>query len=202
MAATAGVAVPFRIWKVDDTNGAQPGIRRYGEKASQTFLQGTPVQIDSGTGFVQANPTINSAATAIIAGMSTEGASNLTTSGTAQTQNLIQKVPNQTSAVITAIGAPPNDGTVGLVKASDTNIFIGLEGGSTTDADGTIAATDLGAIFGLTKDATTGFWYVDKDITTTAGGACVEVVELIDAVGTLHGRVAFKVTSAAQQLYK
>jgi hypothetical protein len=52
----------------------------------------------------------------------------------------------------------------------------------------------------LIKDAGNNFWYVANDITTTAAGACVEILFLIDPVGTLNGRVAFIVTKAAQQL--
>lgn len=202
MAATAGVAVPFKVWRIAGSNAAFAPARRLGEKASQTFLFGTPVQIDSGTGFVQACPAITSAATALIAGISVENASNLTTSATAQTLTLAGHPQNQTSAVVIPVGAPPNDGTVGFVQGDLDTHFVGLEGGSTTDADGTIAATDLYAIFGLTKDATTNYWYVDKDITAVSSGACVQVTELIDPVGTLHGRVAFRVLNAAQQSNK
>jgi len=102
--------------------------------------------------------------------------------------------------VLIPVGAPPNDGTMGLHEAVDSTIFIGVLGNGATAANATIAQADLGAIFGLTKDAGNGFWYIDNNITTTAGGACVQIVELVDAVGTLNGHEAFKVLHAAQQL--
>lgn len=200
MAATAGVATPFTVYKVLGSGTAVAHMKRLPEKLTQTFLQGTPVQVDAGTGFVQANPTINSAATALIAGFSTEPANNLTASGTAKTLTQTGNPPNQSSAVFIPVGAWPNDGTMGFYLVDDFMIFRGLLGHSATDANATIAQTDVGSIFGLTKDATTGFWYVDKNITTIAGGACVVITDLIDAVATLHGNVAFKVLHAAQQL--
>src|SRR5271156_218680 len=126
MAATIGVATPFQPYRTTITGpGTQPTQRPL-EKATQTFLYGTPVQIDvaGATGFLIACPAMTSVATAIILGISQEAASNLTTSGVAQTQNLTNKVPNQSSAVITAIGAPPNDGTCGVYLAMDQTTFV------------------------------------------------------------------------------
>jgi hypothetical protein len=201
MAATAGVATQITPYRVQITGpGTQP-TRRLSEKASQTFQQGTPVQIDTGSGYLQACAAITSAATAVIAGISQEPASNLTTSGVAQTQNLVYKVPNQPDAVVTAIGAPPNDGTCGFYLSVFEQTFNGIMGNSATAADAVLAQTQLYAIFGLTQDATTLFWYVDNNITTTAGGACVQVVGFIDPIGTLNGRVEFRVTKAASQPY-
>jgi hypothetical protein len=199
MAATSGAAQPIYPLKVLIGGTAQAVIRRLLEKAAQTFKIGVPVQVEAATGFIIECAAIVSAATAKIAGFATEFANNLTTSGVAKT--LTQgSVQNQPAAFPIPVGAWPNDGTMGLHEAVDSTIFVGVEGGSTTDADGTIAQTDLGSIFGLTKDAGNGFWYVDKDITTVAGGACVQITDLVDPVGTLHGRVGFKVLHAAQQL--
>jgi hypothetical protein len=171
------------------------------EKASQTFLQGTPVQYDvaGATGFLIACPAITSVATANILGIAVEPASNLTTSGVAQTQNLIYKVPNQPSAVVTPIGAPPNDGTCGVYLAMDQTTFVGLLGNSATAANATLAQNQVGTIMGMTKDATTLFWYIDNNITVASSGACVQIVSLVDPVGTLNGRVEFRVLRAAQQ---
>lgn len=207
MAATAGFATPIIPYRVVNTEGAQAAVRRYLEKSTQTFLPGTPVQIDvaGATGFLIACPAMTSVATAIIAGFSLEKGHNLTTSGTAPTSgaDVNEGSPvNQPLAVIIPGGAWPSDGSQGVALAADINQFIGIEGGSTTDADGTIAQSQLGSIFGLTKDATTNYWYVDIDKTTAAGGACVEIVGFVDPIGTLHGRVIFRVTQAAQQLSK
>lgn len=209
MAATAGVATPIYVYEVASTQGAQAAVRRLAEKSGQntpssTYLyQGTPVQVDvaGGTGFIIACPAITSVATAHIAGISLEPGHNLTTSGVPQQVGTAPSPPqNQPNAVIIFGGAWPSDGTLGFAVAQDDNLFVGIEGGSTTDADGTIAQAQLGAIYGLTQDATTKYWYVDIDKNGTSSGACVEIVGFIDPVGTLHGRVMFRVTKAAQQL--
>jgi hypothetical protein len=202
MAASTGVArniYPYRI-KNNATGVAQ--IQRMLEKAGQTMLQGTPVQVDvaGATGFVIACPAIVSVATAIIAGFSGEPGHNLTTSGVAQTLNTGQAVPNQPSATVIPIGAPAVDGTTGIFIADEIASFIGIYGDSNTAANAVLSQAMIGALRGLTKDAGNNFWYVDNFITTTAAGACVEIVSLIDPVGTLNGRVEFKVTRAAQQM--
>ena len=204
MAASSGVArpiFPYRI-KTNATGVAQG--QRMAEKSGQTFVQGTPVQIDvaGATGFIIANPAITSVATAIIAGFSQEPAHNLTTSGVGQTLTTGQAVPNQPSAVIIPPGVPAVDGTVGLWQADEVTTFIGVYGDSNTAANAVLAQAQVGAIRGLTKDlaAGNGFWYVDNFITTTAAGACVEIISLISPIGTLNGLVEFRVTKAAQQL--
>ena len=54
---------------------------------------------------------------------------------------------------------------------------------------GAIAATDQYTAFGITEDAS-GVWYVDKN-KTAAGDVRVRVTKLLDAVGTVNGRVRF-----------
>jgi hypothetical protein len=211
MAASINIAIPIFSLRVVGTVGAQAPIRRIIEKASQTFLVGTPVQIDTGTGSVQACPAITSAATAVIAGMSCDYAANLATTGVPQTQNQRGNPPNQPSAVFTAVGAWPNDGTTGFIQALDQNIFVGRLGNSVTAATSVVLVTDLGKLYGLTQDAGNLYWYVDKGITTTAAGACVQITDIggpgtvlnatLDPIGTLNGKVGFVVTAAAQQIY-
>ena len=55
-----------------------------------------------------------------------------------------------------------------------------------------LAQTDLGLDYGLTAQAVTGLWYVDKNITAGAN-ARVTIVGFRDAVGTSNARVYFKV---------
>lgn len=199
MPATSGKATPINVLKVLIGGTAQAVTRRLLEKLTQTFLIGTPVQVDASTGFVQACATINSAATALIAGFSAEFGASLTASGTPKTLTYGQ-VQNQSSAVLIPVGAPPNDGTTGIFEAVDSTIFVGTLGNS---SDGTLAITaqtQLGSIFGLTKDAGNNYWYIDQNITSTSGGACVQITDFVDAVGTLSGRLGFKVLHAAQQL--
>jgi microcystin degradation protein MlrC len=201
MAATVGIATPIQPYRTNLAGTSAQPMQRMAEKAAQSFFYGTPVQVDvaGSTGYIIACPAMTSVATANIQGIATEAASNLTTSGVAQTQNLTNKVANQPNATITPLGAPPNDGTVGLVMAINEQTFSGLLGNSTTDANAVLAQNMIDTIMGLTQDATTLFWYVDMIKNTTATGACVQIVSLIDPIGTLHGRVEFRITKAAQQ---
>lgn len=201
MAASSGVAQPIKVWKILGTSAANPTIKRMPEKSGQTYLLGTPVQVDvaGATGFVIACPAMVSVATAIIAGFSEEPGANLSSSGVAKTLTY-GSVQNQSSAVLIPVGAPPNDGTTGFYLASDEIVFIGVLGNSNTAANATVAQADPGKLFGLTKDAGNNYWYIDNFITTAAAGGCVTIFELVDAVGVLNGREAFKVAHACQQL--
>jgi len=205
LAASSGIARPIYPYRVKNNATGVAEIQRIGEKSGQTFLQGTPVQIDvaGATGFIIANPAIVSVATAIIAGFSHEFGHNLAVSGVFVAQTTGQGVPNQPSAVVNPIGAVAIDniiGGIGFYVANDIVNFIGTYGDSVTAANAVLAQAQVGAIRGLTKDAGNNFWYIDNAITTTAGGACVEIVSLVDPIGTLNGRVEFRVTHAAQQL--
>jgi hypothetical protein len=202
MAASSGVSRPIYPYRIKTNATGVAQIQRSGEKAGQTFLQGTPVQIDvaGATGFIIANPAIVSVATAIIAGFSSEFGHNLASSGVGVTQATGQGVPNQPSAAVFPIGAVLVDGTIGFAVADDITTFIGVYGDSVTAANAVLAQAQVGAIRGLTKDAGNNFWYVDNAITTTAGGACVEIISLVSAIGTLNGLVEFRVTKVAQQL--
>jgi hypothetical protein len=201
MAASSGIAQPIKVWRVLGVGGAQPLMKRLLEKLTQTYLIGTPVQVEAATGFIIACAAITNVATAIIAGFSTEPGANLAASGTPKTLTY-GSVQNQASASLIPLGAPINDAPTGINVAADTTEFQGVYGDSATAANAVLAQVQVGAIFGLTKDAGNNYWYVDNNITTAAGGACVEITALIDPVGTLNGRVAFKVTKAAQQLLK
>jgi hypothetical protein len=197
--ASSGIAQPISPFKVLIGGTAQAVMRRLLEDAGETFLIGTPVQVEVASGFLQACAAIVSAATALIAGFSAEPASDLTTDGTPKTLTY-GSVQNQSAAVLIPVGAPPNDGTCGFHEAVDSTIFVGVKGDGADNTLAVIAQTDLGAIYGLTKDAGNNYWYIDHNITTTAGGACVQITDLIDPVGTLNGRLGFKVLHAAQQL--
>lgn len=197
MAASSNIATQILHWRTLSESG-MAYVRNLPEKATQSYLQGTPIQLSGG--YLQACAAIVSAATALIAGISTVAGASLSSSGVPKTQNLTQTPPNQPNAVITPLGSPPNDGTSQLLLAADTQTFIGTYGDSSTAANAVLAAAQVGGIFGLTKDAGNNFWYVDNFITAVANGACVEIVNLISPIGTLNGLVEFKVTKAAQQL--
>jgi hypothetical protein len=215
MPASANIALPIIPRHILGSSDANPQERRLGEKSGQTFLSGTPIQVDvaGATGYVIACPAMTSVATAIIAGFAVEPAHNLGTSGQGSgpggtaggiTYGSVQNQPN--AKLITDAG-PIIDGTIGMAVAVDTTLFVGVLGNG---SDGTLAVTAitmLATLMGLTKDATNSYWYVDGNKTATNTGACVEIVGFVDpvgvglnGVGTLNGRVLFRVTKAAQQL--
>lgn len=206
MPASVSKATPIIPRQVQESGTAVAMMVAIFEKAAQVFNQATPVQIDvaGATGFIIACPAMTDVATSIIAGFSTQPGSNLTTSGVGKTLTTGFAVPNQTLAIVIPVGAPWNgsDGLSYFVQADDDVVFQGTLGNSSDNTLALLAQAQIGVIYGLTKDAGNNFWYVDQFKTTAAAGACVEIVELIDPIGTLNGRVAFKVTKAAQQLNK
>jgi hypothetical protein len=60
-----------------------------------------------------------------------------------------------------------------------------------TAGTATLAITDVGLIYPVTKDPATGNWYLDKNATSTDGGL---ITRLKDPVGTVDGRVFFVLT--------
>ena len=100
----------------------------------------------------------------------------------------------------TVVGVASHDGRNGsagvrsfMIPPDENVIFVGSVDTSAGEGTGTVAATDLGLEYGITKTALTGAnlgkWYVDKN--KTGGSARVKVVEIIDAAATLLGRVGF-----------
>lgn len=184
--------IPIRAYRIGGgASEALPEMRRLAEKAAQTFLTGVPVVVDA-TGYITESPAI-AAAGVLVAGISSEYAHNLGSSGVAKTLTY-GSVQNQANAVLIPGGAPPSDGNVGVMVANDDTEFVGQ-----CNSAHNLAVTDVGVIYGLTKGANNQ-WYIDTTIATLAAGAVVLVTELVDPVGTAGGKVAFKFIKAAQQL--
>lgn len=188
--ATQALSEPIVPYKLLNVNASQAGMMRLGEKALDTQYIGTPCVVDS-SGFVVERVVINDG-TDLIAGFTSEAAHNLATSGVGVTLSY-GAVQNQPSAKNIPVGAPLADGLIGFYVANDQVWFKGK-----VDDAGTLAQAYVGAIFGLTKGSN-GFWFVDTSITAVASGACVEVTELLDAIGTVGGHVAFRVMQVRQQ---
>lgn len=128
------------------------------EAALQTFKNGA--LLVAAAGFIQeagANPTA-------VVGVSAEPGKNLTVAGVAQ------GVLDGQSRFIPVL--PHSVFEMNLDKASALG-YLSLQ-------------TDLGALYGVTKDAN-GIWYIDVD--KTAGNARVVVVGFRDPVGTASARV-------------
>lgn len=200
-------AIP--IIPVETTSGNQFRLFRIIEKATQTFLSGTPVSVDSGTGAIQVwDGTTISTAQGAIAGICSEAASNLASTGLGAptpfspflgTGSAVTfgSVPNESSAVNIPHGAPFNDGRIGVYSPTSDTVYsatFGTNGNTTTPA-----VTDVGKIYGMTIDSNSKFWYVDKN--KVAGNAVVQVVGLdprdVPAAGT---RVLFRFLSTTVNL--
>lgn len=192
--ATADKAVPIIVGKVVGSGDAHPVIRRLPEDETETFKTGTPVLVVSG--MIAASPTIDDA-TDQVAGIAMEAGHNLTTQDTPQELSY-GSVQNQPSAKLIPVGAPLSDGKMGVLIANDTTQFKGKLGNSAAGSEA-VAAADLGVLYGLFKDPTNSYWYVDKNVTTVALGACVIITELLDPVGTANGYVLFRFADVRQQ---
>lgn len=181
----------------------------YPEKASQTFLGGVPVMIEAASGYLKEwdGTTIATG----IAGIATTYGSNLASNGKGApgvfgsvgapgTTSTFGSVPNQSSAVNIAHGAPFSDGRQIVYIADDDTIFEGQVDNSAAGAYATLL-TQVGSQFGMTKDAT-GHWYVDLNKTTVGTNTVVVIVALHpnDGAGVNGGRVWFKFLDTVQQI--
>lgn len=175
---------PIKPW---NSGGAGfPRMTRQLEAASKTFKMGVPVKLVSG--YLE---ECDFSGADIIYGFSTEAAHNLASSGVAQ--ELSEGTPpNQTAAVITPVGAWPRDGRCGVYEANGETVFsIALKDGEVF----TQALLASGTLYGLTKDGTTGHWFLDP--TDTSGNNAVAILLGMDpsSPNTVAGgcRVFFKV---------
>jgi len=147
-------------------SGNQPRVQRPPENAVQTFIGGTPVQLDTGNIEEWDGATI----AAGIAGIAYEDASDLAVAGVAETAHF-GSVPNEGAAVNIFRGAPLNDGHIGVEVAVQDTLFHAQVGAVA------VPAGALGAHYGLTKD-TDGHWYVDTAKVTVGADTVLQVVRL------------------------
>ncbi len=176
------------------------------EKAAQTFLNGTPVQLNAG--FVQAWDGVTVAKG--ILGVALEDAHNLATSGAGApgpfgivgppgTGTTFGKVPYQPSAVNIPEGAPASLGYIDVAEANPDTIFSGQtdnNGGGATIP--TIA--NIGTQYGMTVDAN-GYWYVDFGKVTAGTNTVVVMTGLHPIDGSIaNARILFQFLQSASQL--
>lgn len=216
--AGANLTVHIPMGAIETVSGNTPQTGAISELAGQTFFLGVPVQI-AASGYVQKWDGVTF--TAGILGISLQPAANLSSNGKG-TPGLFSQVgppvsiqtygsvPNQTSAVNVALGAPPTDGRTYYEQANNDTIFEGQFDNSTGSvaADYTPVVTDIGKQYGITFDAG-GTAYVDKGKATAGTNTCAIIVginptDLVQA-GTpntyiINARVRFKIIPASQQL--
>jgi len=180
------------------------------EQASQTFLKGTPVMLNSGNIKVwDAAVTIPATATAGIAGIALSNGLNLASSGLGApggggvgnltgvkppgTSLTFGKIPFQSSAVNIIPGSPVSDGrTLFEVANADTVFEAQFDDAGGTPANAVTNKNMIGKQFGLTLDAT-GHWFVDFAKVTVGTNTVVTIVDLNPLDGAIqNGRVYFK----------
>jgi hypothetical protein len=155
---------PMRL--VRSTGEGFPLMKRPPEGATKTFKFGVPIMLASG---LATEVTFSGAD--IVYGVSSEAAHNLAVAATAEELS-IETPPNQASAKVIPVGAPIKDGTIGCYAANGANEF------SIMLKDGQVYTAALnGGTYGITKDGTTGFWYVDTAV-TTGNSAVVQIIGL------------------------
>lgn len=202
----AGLTNHQAIRQVKTTSGNSPLTNgQYGEKAGQTFIDGTPVMLS--TGYVQAWDGITTAFGILgicpgIANNLSANAKGAPTQPFGQVQGgaglVFGSVPNQPSAQNVPFGAPLVDGRQVVELAVPDTWFEGqIDNASTGTA--VTAVTLVGTQYGLTID-TTGHWFVD--LNKTAGSAVLVVKQLnpVDPLGQPFGRVWFTFLPGASQL--
>lgn len=189
----ANFSIPIIVGRVKGSSDAQAQMRDLKEGAAQTFLTGTPVTLNGGyliAGTQSANGTEQ------YAGIVEAFANNLATAGVGVPLSY-GNVQNQSNAKLFPGGGPLALGTLPIDLACDTTDFVAMLGNA--GASVALAQAQVGVIYGLTKDMN-NYWYVDTSKSTVATGAVVQVVGLLDPIGTNPGRVLFRFNKANQQL--
>lgn len=215
--AGANLTVHQQAGAVQTVSGNTPFTGAISEKASQTFLQGVPVQLNAG--YVQKWDGATYAAG--ILGFALQPGQNLASNGKGTPGGFSQvgppgatttygSVPYQTSASNIPVGSPMSDGRTYYEQANNDTIFEAQYDNSAGNvaADYTPTISQIGSQFGLTFDAN-GYIYVDGNKTTVGTNTCVVMVginpdDLVQA-GTPNtyipnARVRFQVVPSSQQI--
>ena len=159
---------PIYAVRVEGSGSGMPAMNRYPEAASKTFKQGVPLVLVSG--YLQ---EIDFSAQTIVHSFSTEPAHNLVAAGVEEGGTSEGTPQNMASGKIIPVGAWMKDGKVGVYHADGRTVFaISLKAGQTFSQ----ALIASGTLYGLTKDGTTGFWYLDT-ADTSGDNAVLRVVD-------------------------
>lgn len=191
---------PIKALKVLNAQGNSPAIFRVPEAATQTGNLGIPTMLDGSGNQV---PWTTGSAN-IIYGITSEPFHNYASAGSipsggnqllTDTPYSAATPPNQPNALITPPGSWPADGLMGVYAANNDTVFsIVMKLGQTFTESLMIAGT----LYGLTKDATSGFWFLDN--TVTSGNSAVASLLGMDSSspndGTNGTRVFFQVAAA------
>ena len=157
------------------------------EGATKTHKEGVPMVLSSGNAQEAAFGGAE-----IVYGVSIAPGQNLAVAGTAEELS-VGTPPNMASAKIIPVGAPIKDGQAHMYAADGRNTFyIMLKDGQV------FTNTMVGGTYGLVKDVTSGYWYLDN--TDTSGDNAVAVVRGVDPsspnTAALGARVLFQFVAA------
>jgi hypothetical protein len=182
-------AIPITFRKM--VGGGFPEIRRIPEAKNCVALEGTPIAVSSG--YANASATIDGNNN-LFTGFSLEYGKNRAANGTEETLTF-GSVRNQNNAVLIPVGAPMDDGKIGVVVPGPEARF---QGALTTSNNST--NNMIGNVMGLTKDSN-NYWYIDPAKNNQAAGGCIRITDLISANGTVGGKLEFSVIQARVEPY-
>ena len=156
---------------IQTISGNQPRIRDVDEAATQTFLAGTPVALNSAGDVIAWAGIIVTNLTGAIIGIAKNPGKNLTVAGTAQ-QLSQGSVPNQPLAQNIQRPYFDPDGRTLLETADPDTIFQGQVGPAQS-----VTQANVGIPYGISID-TDNHWYVDTAKVTANNNVCVMIVKL------------------------
>jgi hypothetical protein len=190
-----------------------------GETAGMTFVAGSPVQLNTSTGYIRAWPNGTSLSGNLIAGVSYIAGQNLSSNGAGLppafgsigfpgTTTTYGTVPNQPNAVNILAGAPFSTGASIFAEANNDTLFVAQVDNSAGSGDSggyTPGILNVGLTYPLNVDGA-GNWYIDLSSVTT-NVKCVVITSLVFddlASGSTttefaNGHLEFMFLPAAQQ---
>jgi hypothetical protein len=175
-------AIPITFRRMVGSQG-MPTIMRVPEAANAVFKEGTPVVVSDGYANNAAEQNNNATQ---FSGFSTEYGKNRAANGTEETLTF-GSVRNQNNAVLIPVGAPMDDGNVGIIIPGPEARFMGA-----LEYNNNAAQNMVGDIMGLTEDSN-NYWYIDPAKNNMATGGCIRITKLISDAGTAGGKLEFSV---------
>ena len=202
----AGLTNHQAVRQVKTSSGNSPSTTGvYTEGASQSFIDGTPVELSAGNIIAWDGTTITNGILGIAPGVANNlasaglGAPSLPFGGVGRGAGLtFGSVPNQSTAVNIPYGAPLVDGRQ-VVELAIPDTWFEAQIDNSTTGTATTAITLLDGQYGLTKD-TTGHWYIDLGKTGASAVLVIKQLNPADPLGTAFGRVWFSFLSTSYQL--
>jgi hypothetical protein len=155
-----------------------PPMLACAQKANSTYVRGAPVYLDT-NGYLAAT------------GVDTVGSDScVKAAASAKIVGFVAEAGAASSSDTTAVA---------YHAAIEAQLFEGnlIDGTASSNAH-TLAQTDVGGAYGLCKP--TGETHYGVDAGAASSRDCVTVVDLVDAIGTVNGRVQFIVRASWRQL--